>query len=204
MKYPVVEIFQSIQGEGPLVGTYCNFVRFAGCNLRCDFCDTDHKVREQLTQKMIVDRLRPGIPIVLTGGEPLLQNLLPLLQLLRARGYYGSGNRGVWLETNGTIRSTYNSCDDNIPYVNIVAAPKKGSTYVLGDRVTAFKWLVPMWHLAEIQEFMLEYWDQTHYVQPVNGVGFVDRDSMSMCLKYIEEEPRLRLSPQLHKMIGVK
>jgi len=45
IEYRVSEIFNSIQGEGAKVGTPMTFIRFAGCNLRCSFCDTSHPVR---------------------------------------------------------------------------------------------------------------------------------------------------------------
>ncbi len=103
---PVVEIFTSIQGEGPKAGRACSFVRFAGCNLSCTFCDTPHSwdgtKYPQMSAKEIVARLPVGLPAVLTGGEPLLQqSQLAWKQLLGA-----VGDRPVWIETNGTIAPT--------------------------------------------------------------------------------------------------
>ena len=76
--YRVNEIFHSVQAEGRNAGRAAVFVRFAGCNLACRFCDTDHAKYVEMTAREIneeVERLSP-IPqtlVVFTGGEPTLQ-----------------------------------------------------------------------------------------------------------------------------------
>lgn len=81
-KYRVNEIFYSIQAEGMNAGKPAVFVRFAGCNLQCPFCDTDHEPFTEMTAKEIedeVNRLDPtpvtgySAIVVFTGGEPTLQ-----------------------------------------------------------------------------------------------------------------------------------
>ncbi|MDZ4172032.1 MAG: 7-carboxy-7-deazaguanine synthase QueE [Methanobacteriaceae archaeon] len=82
MKAPIMEVFSSIQGEGLLIGRRQIFVRFAGCNLNCNYCDTpesrksiagQQKTLEEL-QKDIMDIITPDFhSISFTGGEPLLQ-----------------------------------------------------------------------------------------------------------------------------------
>jgi organic radical activating enzyme len=77
--YKIVEIFRSVQGEGDDVGRQAVFVRFAGCNYNCHFCDTQHEVHNFILEpKQVVERVRQLDPdgqcvVVLTGGEPLLQ-----------------------------------------------------------------------------------------------------------------------------------
>ena len=68
----VDEIFYSLQGEGRNTGTPSVFVRFAGCNLQCDFCDTQHQSAQQMAEDEIVDRVLayPATNVVITGGEP--------------------------------------------------------------------------------------------------------------------------------------
>ena len=99
MKYPIVEIFTSIQGEGVNLGKAANFIRFAGCNLDCEWCDTEwRKFKEKLTIEEILRRLDPTVKLViLTGGEPLMQKeLFRLVVELAIHGY------SIAIETNGT------------------------------------------------------------------------------------------------------
>ena len=98
----VNEIFYSIQGESTYAGKPCVFVRLAGCDLRCTWCDTAYAFSEG--QKMSVEDVlqqvdRYGTPLVeVTGGEPLLQDdVYPLMERLLDSG------RTVLLETGGHI-----------------------------------------------------------------------------------------------------
>ena len=79
----VTEIFFSIQGEGSRAGRPCVFVRFTGCDLRCDYCDTAYAFHggAEMTRAQILDALarHPTRFVLLTGGEPLLQKDLPAL-----------------------------------------------------------------------------------------------------------------------------
>ena len=77
-KYKIVEIFDSIEGEGKRSGQLATFVRTAGCNLRCSYCDTLYALSEknceytELTSDEIISRLNPLYrKVTLTGGEPL-------------------------------------------------------------------------------------------------------------------------------------
>jgi 7-carboxy-7-deazaguanine synthase len=100
----IVEIFPSIQGEGLRQGEPAVFVRLAGCNLRCAFCDTKRAWRagRELSIEEIIARVRAirrdfaAAWVSLTGGEPLLQDLRPLARLLRKEGLK------IQVETNGT------------------------------------------------------------------------------------------------------
>ncbi len=100
----VVELFLSIQGESTFAGRPCQFIRLAGCNLDCHYCDTNYAKdpfqSKIVTVKFILEFLkRNKCPLVsVTGGEPLLQeNTIPLLRQLVRNGYQ------VILETNGSI-----------------------------------------------------------------------------------------------------
>jgi len=104
MKYPIVEIFKSVQGEGIMMGTPAVFIRFAGCNIKCKRCDTDYSEREKLTLKQIIKRaaeLRQDFEwLVLTGGEPFLSIDEKLLEGLANE----FGRRLIQIETNGSVR----------------------------------------------------------------------------------------------------
>ncbi|MBX6358968.1 radical SAM protein [Pseudacidobacterium ailaaui] len=98
----LIEIYKSVQGESSHAGRPCIFVRLAGCNLRCSWCDSEytfnggHKLSEEqiLTE---IEKLAPVRLIEFTGGEPLLQEreLVPLMQRLLVLGYE------LMMETSG-------------------------------------------------------------------------------------------------------
>ena len=102
MSLQVCEIFYSIQGESVRAGYPCIFIRLAGCNLRCSYCDTVY-AQSPGTQYSVEDIIKsvglyPCRLVEITGGEPLLQDQTPhLVRELLNLGY------SVLLETNGTI-----------------------------------------------------------------------------------------------------
>jgi 7-carboxy-7-deazaguanine synthase len=99
----ISEIFLSLQGEGVYQGKACTFIRLAGCNLSCNWCDTRYACAsgvEMTTEQVLEQVATEACSLVcITGGEPLLQQeqLLPLLEALGDRGYT------IGIETNGTI-----------------------------------------------------------------------------------------------------
>ena len=97
--YPIVEIFNSVQGEGYHTGTPSIFIRFGGCNLQCSWCDTDFSKwdRMSITEIMAILKQWTTRRIIYTGGEPAMQKLRPLSNELHSKGY------NIAIETNGTI-----------------------------------------------------------------------------------------------------
>jgi len=102
----IAEIFRSLQGEGKNQGKPCLFIRLAGCNLNCHWCDTPYAQTSgmEMNNDVILEqiwRLNPPY-VCITGGEPLLQadDLEPLLVSLHTRG------TAIDIETNGTINFT--------------------------------------------------------------------------------------------------
>jgi len=99
----IIEIYKSLQGESSYTGLPCVFVRLAGCNLRCTWCDSEYTFKggQRMTLKEVEDdvhRLSPdGGLVEITGGEPLLQEreVVPLMERLLIAGYT------VMLETSG-------------------------------------------------------------------------------------------------------
>ena len=114
--YDLVEIFESLQGEGRNSGRPCVFVRFAGCNLACPWCNTDRARRLSLPLEDLVDEIASFKPksVILTGGEPTLVAGMPeLIAALKARGYW------IAVETNGT------NAPDWLAFVDYVACSPK-------------------------------------------------------------------------------
>ena len=106
MSFKVVEIFESINGEGMRAGELAVLVRMKGCNLSCNYCDTMWANKpdcefEEMTAEQIVDRVKKsGIKnVTLTGGEPLLQKDAD--KLLEA--FSSEKDIRVEIETNGSI-----------------------------------------------------------------------------------------------------
>lgn len=97
---PVVEIFESFQGEGKYLGKQVIFIRLGGCNYACSWCDTNYSKSTIMTIDQIIEKLRTmtSMHIVITGGEPTIHQLLPLLAAIKEyqpRGF-------ISLETNGS------------------------------------------------------------------------------------------------------
>ena len=98
----LIEIYKSVQGESSFAGRPCIFVRLAGCNLRCSWCDSEYTFTGgyKLSEDEIVAEIAKLAPVKLiefTGGEPLLQEreLISLMERLLAAGYE------LMIETSG-------------------------------------------------------------------------------------------------------
>lgn len=130
----VQSIFPTIQGEGPFAGRPAVFLRLAGCNLRCHFCDTDFesKRQEMPTKEVLCEViLKAGLNknrrtslVVITGGEPLLQNIVPLCRELCFD--YGFD---IQIETAGTVWISGLEALVNSGALTIVCSPKTGKVH---------------------------------------------------------------------------
>lgn len=150
--YAVQEVFYTIQGEGPLVGTPAVFVRLAGCNLQCPLCDTDYTSRRSLMEtktiyEMVEDARGGNVCdlIVLTGGEPFRQEVVPLIKMLIDHGYR------VQIETNGTLAPrvddfghlTYLKGLVESGFLTVVVSPKTGRVAeLLWPLIGAYKYVL--------------------------------------------------------------
>ena len=119
----LIEIFYSIQGEGPAMGKPATFVRLAGCNLSCLGCDTDDRSYRELSIPDVLESIQ-GKRVIITGGEPTLQMrpLSELISLLHNRG------KEIHIETNGTNLIPEDILE-KIHYA--VVSPKRGSNFHL-------------------------------------------------------------------------
>lgn len=124
VKAKIIEIFSSLQGEGIKLGERQIFVRFAGCNLHCGYCDTPNSrivdyAREMSIEEVMLEiehlnTVRAHKTVSLTGGEPLLQSefIEQLLPRLKDAGFE------LYIETNGTKPDMLQKI---MPYVDTVS-----------------------------------------------------------------------------------
>jgi len=196
----VAETFASIQGEGAWSGTPMFFVRFAGCNLDCPWCDTDHEVTELLDAGEIVNRIRASgmRHVCLTGGEPMHQPI-GVISLL-ARLQYRRLRRVVHIETNGTVMipleidwktvspkqgAPLSPHNDLVDEVKIVVQEGDGLPAFRDLPLARFYYVVPE---ASQGERSLEW-----------AIGLVTGQPLSPV-----NRPLWRLGFQMHKAIGVR
>ena len=186
----LAEIFYSIQGEGTWTGTPAVFVRLAGCNLACDFCDTDYAAKDYAGIDEIVRRVETiggDCPtVILTGGEPLAQRETPaLIEALRRAG------RRVHIESNGTV---YAPLPDD---VWLCVSPKERVDPRMAMRADEAKFIVdrrvPEEHLSQFAD------KDVILLQPEGNRP----SNVALALEYVKTHPRrFRLSLQTHKFIG--
>lgn len=119
MKVKIVEIFQSIQGEAVYVGAPQVFVRFAGCDLSCAYCDTIVDVYEEYSVQTVVQKVlafkHKSHSIAMTGGEPLLQ-VEAFNEIAKALKHEG---QKIFLETSGILYREYEQVKDNVDIVSM-------------------------------------------------------------------------------------
>lgn len=199
----VVKIFSTIQGEGPFVGVPAVFVRLGGCNLACNFCDTEFDIFTEMSLTKIMDQIKnsPSKLIVITGGEPFRQPIGELCNLLITAGYM------VQTETNGTL---YRSIPNE---VHIVCSPKSihGAYYYphsdLIPHIDAYKFIIsktlegytslPTRMLSSIPPDKI-------YLQPMDQYD-VDKNAanleytIKLCIQY-----GYKLSMQIHKIANIE
>ncbi|MCE9678544.1 7-carboxy-7-deazaguanine synthase QueE [Shewanella sp. AS1] len=221
MKYPVNEVFETIQGEGVFTGAPAIFVRLQGCPVGCPWCDTRHtweklienRVEPQqviqvdgevgrwaeLSAEQLLDELkRKGFTakhIVITGGEPCLYDLTALTQLFTAQGYQ------CQIETSGTFEV---HCDEQ---TWVTVSPKvnmKGGYAVLTqalERANEIKHPVAIQkHIDELDDLLkpLELSNKTICLQPISQKPRATELAMKTCI-----ERNWRLSIQTHKYLNI-
>lgn len=204
----VTEIFFSIQGESSYAGRPCVFVRTTGCNLRCDWCDTEysfHGGREMSVDEVVdeVERVGRGCGLVeLTGGEPLLQHDVgDLARSLLDRGYT------VLCETGGSVPV------DRVPpeVVKVMDLKCPGSGEEEANDWSNLERLEPgrdelkfvirdrrdyEWALARVRERELADRFTVHF-SPV--FGEMDRRELSEWI--LDDGAPVRLNLQIHKFV---
>lgn len=215
----VFKIWRTIQGEGPLAGSPAIFIRLAGCDLACRLCDTDYTSNRKLmsigniTSEVLTlmncwfERL-----VVITGGEPFRQNLVPLTNILNSNAIK------VQIETNGTLSNKH------FPFWKsnaiVVCSPKTGKVHRDIARYCYYKYILDAEHIdprdglptnsmgddcpiARPPREALVHYNKV-YVQPLDVQDEMKNKTnlqaaIDSCMKF-----GYRLSLQQHKLLGLE
>ena len=210
MTYSVKEIFYTLQGEGAQSGRPAVFCRFSGCNLWsglekdresaiCSFCDTDFvgtdgfgggkfKTAKDLAAK--ITKLWPssgeGAPyVVCTGGEPLLQLDKDLIDALHNQGFE------IAVETNGTIVAPVG--------IDWICVSPKADSKLLQMTGNEIKLVYPQEKIKPGD--VLKYKFDNFFLQPMDGDDV--KENIQAVVKYCMENPKWRLSLQIHKTLNI-
>ena len=175
------ELFYSLQGEGAWTGTPIIFIRFSGCNLKCDFCDTDHDQGTMMSDEEILLQLEqyPCSRVCLTGGEPSLQLDQSFVDKLKEARYI------IHIETNGT-----RTLPKGIDWITV--SPKYQKMVL--TQADELKIVYQGQDLSEWADFQ----SPNRFLQPCSG------ENIPEVIAYIKAHSSWRLSLQMHKMIDIK
>lgn len=204
-RYTINEVFFSLQGEGARAGTPNVFVRFSGCNMRCDLeagkqspggfaCDTEFESGHPATAAQIVGaalKLAPKalVGVIFTGGEPALQLDKPLVDALRKAGF-----GPLCIETNGTMDVASLGLD----WISL--SPKVAEHAVRVKACSEIKYVrghgqgIPKPSARAGRKF----------ISPAFSGDVLDRDTLRWCVDLVKEHPEWALSVQQHKTWGIR
>lgn len=195
MNLNIKEIFYSLQGEGGRQGEASIFIRLTGCNLNCDFCDTDFKGGDNLSLGEIISKIKtyPARWIIWTGGEPTLQLTDSILRHFHQEGYQQA------IESNGT-----RALSALLDYK--VISPKKDFEQIAAINPEVDEIRLPVMAGNSIPDINILPRAGYYFLSPVfiEGDKSKTKENIDYCVEYIKENPRWRLSLQIHKLIGIE
>ena len=196
-QYPVMEMFYSLQGEGYHQGRAAYFIRLAGCDVGCVWCDVkeswDASKHPVLSIEEIVTSAlaHPGRLAIITGGEPLLYNLDALTTALKKAGFE------INMETSG-------SSPMSGKWDWVCLSPKKFKAPLSESIAAASELKVVIFNKHDFE------WAETYaqqvpascklYLQPEWDKA---NEMMPSIIDYVKTHPKWELSAQLHKYIQV-
>ena len=202
----IQEIFPTLQGEGPYAGQPSIFIRLGGCNLACDFCDTEFDSYKKIPLKKILAEVKKLTKnsvrklIVITGGEPLRQPIERLCAELIKLNFL------VQIETNGTLFR-------ELPAeIKIICSPKISNNKYhqirpdLLPRINAFKFIISksQKNYSDVAEVGQSKFQIPVYVQPMDEYDEAkNQANLRHAVKFCEERGYF-LSLQIHKILGIK
>jgi 7-carboxy-7-deazaguanine synthase len=211
MTYTVKEIFYTLQGEGAHIGRPAVFLRFSGCNLwsglekdraaaTCKFCDTDFvganpdggKFPDAEGLALAIEEKWPKAVgdenkyVVCTGGEPLLQLDEALIGALKGRGFK------IAVETNGTI-----PVPGGVDWICV--SPKAGAEI---KQLVAHELKLAFPQAGLMPDKLEKFAASEYFLQPVFDEHV--HENTRLAISYCMENPRWRLSVQMHKLVGLR
>jgi len=203
--YKVNELFFSLQGEGHWAGHRVLFLRLAGCNMSCPYCDTRHQDGEDVTLPALIERVdllhdEHGVEtVVVTGGEPFLQLDEALVKALGK-----DCGMVVHVETNGSLPPPSREIDwitvsPKVPYAQVVENFRSAGIDELkvvlapGEQLHPFPWGDMDCERAELQ-----------FVSPQFRGDVCPAESMEWAVKQVLDHPEWALTMQAHKIWGCR
>lgn len=201
----ITEIFSSIAGEGLRIGEPTIFIRLAGCNLRCGFCDTKYSWQggKECSEEKIIDAVKriqrrfPADWVCLTGGEPLFQDIESLVKKLKKAGF------NIHIETNGTFH-----CPFKVDWLTL--SPKPG-TYRFAPEFTEKANEVKLVVSKDLNlEVILRLREKFPSRTPILLQPQSNRKwSVNMGMKLLKQAlnsglKNIKMSIQIHKIYGIK
>ena len=202
MMFDLVEIFESLQGEGRNMGRPCVFIRFAGCNLKCPWCDTEVARRFSASTREILDELKQykAKSVILTGGEPTIQDGMPeLVAALKEKNYW------IGVETNGTHDADwlafvdYVACSPKMEYESLYCGAGTSAPLGRADEVRVVA--SDERAVAFCEKIRKAIAATDYYVSPCDHDGKVDFPTAKSVLSQLDG---WSLSVQLHKLLGFR
>jgi len=195
--YSVMEHFYTLQGEGKFTGTPAYFIRLGGCDVGCVWCDVkdswDATLHPQLSVEFLVNEVcnYPGTLVVITGGEPAMYDLTPLVEALKAAGKF------VAIETSGA-----HPLIGNVDWYTF--SPKKFKAPVEEAYSKASELKVVIYHSSDF------VWAEEHasnvsadcrlYLQPEWSK---QERLLPELVEYVKSHPKWTVSLQTHKYLQI-
>ena len=197
--FRVNNIFYSLQGEGRNTGRAAVFIRFAGCNLRCSFCDTEFESYREMTEGEILAAIHdyPSRFVVLTGGEPTLQVDEAFVDFLHQHDYE------VAMESNGT-----RPAPKNLDWLTVSPKTFSGEWGEVRGKRLPDELKVVFDENTDPETFLsplTSHLSPLLYLQPCDtGDPVRNKAIIQACVEYIKAHPQWRLSLQTHKLIDIE
>ncbi|XVN41273.1 MAG: 7-carboxy-7-deazaguanine synthase QueE [Rickettsia endosymbiont of Argas persicus] len=209
-KLQVQSIFKTIQGEGVFVGVPAVFIRLGGCNLACNFCDTEFEDFKSIEIDEILNKVdilalnsnnKQSVNlVVITGGEPMRQPIELLCQKLLEQNFK------VQIETNGTL---YRTLPDEVSIICSPKAGKNGYSKIRVDllpKISAIKFIVAknILEYSLIPEVGQTPYNIPVFVQPMDQGDYkLNKENNELAVK-LALDSGARLSLQTHKFLGIE